>query len=204
MALAGIVNDDQLDFPNTVRSAVTTLPFHLGGTNVLTVGVAETLVRVSDLRRFENMDAVVRGTFTPTTSSTSILTDSNASFLEDGIEVGDEVENTTDSTSGTITAVTANTVDVDGISWDTDDAYIINKRVSHQFGRPIEIRKFSVTTDADIYIRYDGTPHADNFDVEIERNTGFFSDNVRVVSRVAVVGVSSSATPKVRWIAWGV
>ena len=204
MSLPGSLKQDELDFPKTIRDSVTTLPFHSGGTITLTAGEASNLFRVKDLRRFENSDAVVRGSHTGSANAV-VLTDSDASFLEDGIEVGDELENTTASTSGTVTAVTDTTLTTDGQTWAANANYVVNKRVAFKNARAIEVRKFSITTDLSIYIRLDGTPDAtDGFDIELGADESYFADSIRVVGRVSVKGVSATETPKVRWTAWGV
>ncbi|MCG6980641.1 MAG: hypothetical protein LJE88_04465 [Deltaproteobacteria bacterium] len=57
-----------------------------------------------------------------------VLTDENADFVNDGIETGDLIFNTTDGSYGTITAVTATTISAtlahgSDNDWDTDDSY---------------------------------------------------------------------------------
>jgi type IV pilus assembly protein PilY1 len=63
----------------------------------------------------------------------AILTDSNADFVNDGIEMGDLIFNTTDGSYGAITTVTATsiTASLTGGSdnnWDTDDSYTTTKK----------------------------------------------------------------------------
>ena len=69
---------------------------------------------------------------TPTGDSTTILTDSAASFITAGVAVGDKVDNLTDKSSGTITARTLTTVTVGSLTagtdnkWHNGDAYSIS------------------------------------------------------------------------------
>ena len=152
---------------------------------------------------------MARGTHTGSANA-SVLTDAAAMFGDWGVEVGDEVQNTTDGSVGLITALTATTLTVNlaggaDDDWDASDAYVVNKKISHQHARAVEIRKFSLFTDAAIYVRYDGTPNAtDGFDVEVNADEGYFEENVRVASRIAIIGVDASTTPRVRWTVWGI
>ena len=74
--------------------------------------------------------SISTGTHTGTTSTT-VLTDSAASFITEGVQVGDRVTNTTDSpnSAGEITARTATTITVGSLSggtnneWRNGDAY---------------------------------------------------------------------------------
>ena len=63
------------------------------------------------------------------------LTDETADFVNDGIEIGDLIFNTTDGSYGTITAVTATTITAtlahgSDNDWDTDDAYTTTQTAS--------------------------------------------------------------------------
>jgi hypothetical protein len=61
-------------------------------------------------------------------ASSTVLTDSGASFLNNGIRIGDEVVNVTDSVTGLITAVTATTITTSGspsMSWANGNTYAI-------------------------------------------------------------------------------
>ena len=63
----------------------------------------------------------------------AILTDENADFVNDGIETGDLIFNTTDGSYGSITAVTATTISAtlahgSDNDWDTDDAYTTSQK----------------------------------------------------------------------------
>ena len=204
MGFAGVRRDGEQDFPYTLRESVTPLPFHKGGTTTLTAGEAVTLVYVKGLRRFENADAVVRGIHTGNDDAL-VLTDSNATFDDDGIDIGDELVNTSKNTTGTVTAITNTTLTTDGQEWDNTDTYVVNKRGPREYNRAVEIRKFSLITDEAIYLRYDGTPHGtDGFDVEIDSGEDYSEENIRIVGRLAAVGVDATTTPKVRWTVWGV
>ena len=202
MPLPGSLNDDFLDYPKTVRDAVSPLPFHAGGLVTLTAGTPSDLFRVNALRRFENEDAICRGSHTLATASTT-LTDSSASFLADGVEVGDEVTNTVSNTSGTITDVTATTV-VSTVSFSNGNTYVINKRRAFKTARAIEVRKFFVSSDKAVYIRVDGVANSSHFDIYLPANKEYAVDNVRVVGRLSALNAVSGETPKVSWTAWGI
>jgi len=63
----------------------------------------------------------------------AILTDENADFVNDGIETGDLIFNTTDGSYGSITAVTATTISAtltggSDNDWDTDDGYTTSQK----------------------------------------------------------------------------
>ncbi|MCK5484824.1 MAG: hypothetical protein KAI86_01340, partial [Desulfobacterales bacterium] len=63
----------------------------------------------------------------------SVLSDSNGDFVNDGIGINDIVFNTTDGSYGVITAVTATTITAtltggNDNDWDTDDAYTTPKK----------------------------------------------------------------------------
>lgn len=82
--------------------------------------------------------------------------------------------------------------------------YVVNKRVSHRFASPLEIRRMSIISDQAIYLRLDGHPSSEYHDAQVNAGEAYWIEHVRVVSRVAVIGVSPSTTPTVRWTAWGV
>jgi len=63
----------------------------------------------------------------------AILTDENGDFVNDGIENGDLIFNTTDGSYGSVTAVTATTISAtlahgSDNDWDTDDAYTTTQK----------------------------------------------------------------------------
>jgi len=63
----------------------------------------------------------------------AILTDENADFVNDSIETGDLIFNTTDGSYGSITAVTATTISAtlaggSDNDWDTDDSYTTTQK----------------------------------------------------------------------------
>lgn len=204
MALTGIRNQDEQDYPLPIQDSVTILPFRSGGTTTLVANTSTDIIKVGNLRRFENSDAIAKGSHDGAAAAVA-LSDSSASFIDWGAEVEDEVENTTASTSGLVTAMTNTTITVDGVTWNANDAYTINKRKSHQWARATEIRKFSLLADEDIYFRVDGSPGVgDGFTIELTANIAYYEEGIRVVSRVAVIGVSTTGTPTVRWAAWGI
>ena len=203
MSLSGIRNNNELDYPLTVRDAVTTLPFHYGGVVTLTSGQESDIVKVSDLRRFENMEEVARGTHTGA-SSTTTLTDSAASFVDWGIQVSDTIYNETDNTSSLVMGVSDTELVTDGITWANGDSYTVDKTKSHQNARAVEIRKFSILSDLGIYVRFDGAPSADLFSVEIPADDGYFVENARVVSRISAINIITGQTPKINIVCWGI
>lgn len=202
-SLAGLRTHDEQDYPLPIRDAVTPLPFHAGGTTQLLAGTTVDLVKVSELRRFESADAVVIGTHTGAAADPS-LTDDLATFGIWGVVPGDELVNVTQTTTGVITASTTTTLTTEGQTWDVGDEYSVNKRASHSGARPVEIRKFSVITDQSVYIRLDGVASDTIFDAEVTSSDAYFEENIRVVSRISVRGVSTSSTPTLRWTAWGI
>ena len=189
------------DIP-TVREAVTPLFLHAGGTVTLTAGESRDIVRVANLRRFDSLPNFVRGTHDSTTVADDLV-DSSADFLSWGVAVGDEIINVTQSDVHSVTRVVSATrleVDTTG-GFANNDAYTISKTGVERAGH---IRRFSISTDSTIYVRYDGEAHADNYDVEIAASESYFEENVFIASRISVIGASSSATPQVRYTAWGV
>ena len=101
--------------------------------------VAPTLASTNPVKSGGKLDVRLAtppsGTHTPTTptgDSTTILTDSDASFITAGVAVGDKVDNLTDKSSGTITARTPTTVTVGSLTagtdnkWQNGDAYSIS------------------------------------------------------------------------------
>lgn len=208
MSLPGVNSNGEVDYPKTVREAVTPLPYHGGGSVTLTADVVNDVIVVSDLRRFENSNAVVIGSHTGSNNDAN-LQDDNASFIDSGIQVKDHVVNisATPETTEVISAVLSETSlsTVEGLDWFADDVYVINKRRSLANDRAIEIRKFSITTDGDVYIRIDGDPDATRgFDIELLADETYYAENIRVAARLAVIPITSGATPKVRWTAWGI
>lgn len=207
MSLPGITNDER-DFPRTVRDSVTILPFRNGGEVQLGVtDVDETLVLVSALRRFENDTNIATGAHTGGNNE-AVLADSAGDFINKGVEVGDTVFNDTDGSQAIVTAVTATTVT--GIlsggtddDWDTSDAYSIDKTVSHQNSRAIEIRRLRITTDLDIYLRYDGDASSGQHDIRINAGESINEDSLRVVSRISFINVTNPEVPTVRFSVFG-
>ena len=191
MGLPGIRADEERDFPRQVRESVTVLPFYVGDeTTLATTDVDETLVKVSDLRRFENLSAFATGTHTGGNGA-AVLTDSAGDFLDKGVEVGDTVNNTTDGSSATITAVEATTITgvlSGGTSddWQNGEAYTVDKAVSHQGARAEEIRKIRIITDLDV------------------AGESMVEDNIRAVSRISFINVTNPETPKLRWWVFGI
>lgn len=209
MALPGIRNVDQIDYPRHVKDSVTTLPFFIGDETTLgTTNIDETLVKVSELRRFENLSAFATGAHTGGNNAV-VLTDSAGDFLDKGVEVGDTVNNTTDGSSATITAVTATTIT--GVlaggaqdDWDTAETYTVDKGVSHQSSRAEEIRKIRIITNLDVYIRIDGDASSGSHTVRLDAGESMVEDNIRVVSRISFINVTNPDTPKLRWWVFGV
>ncbi|KKN86838.1 hypothetical protein LCGC14_0263970 [marine sediment metagenome] len=208
MSLPGIRNPDQIDYPRHVKDSVTTLPFFIGDeTTLATTDVDETLVKVSALRRFENLSAFATGTHTGGAGA-AVLTDSAGDFLDKGVEVGDTVNNTPDGSSATITAVTSTTITgvlSGGTSddWQTGEAYTVDKGVGHQSSRAEEIRKIRIITDLDVYIRIDGDASSGSHTVRLDAGESMVEDNIRAVARISFINVTNPETPKLRWWVFG-
>ncbi len=207
MSLPGISHDEGGDFPRSVKDSVTTLPFRTGGEVTLaTTDVDETLVLVSDLRRFENETNVATGADTGA-GNLAFLTDSAGDFINKGIEVGDTVTNDTKSETAVITAVTATIITgvLSGAAdWDNGDLYSIDKTFSHQNARAQEIRRLRITTNQDIYVRYDGDASAGQHDLRVDAGEAINEDNIRIVSRISIINVTNPETPVVRFSVAGV
>lgn len=209
MALPGIGYDETVDFPKTVKDSVTTLPFMKGGSVTLaTTAVDENIVLVSDLRRFENTLVVATGV-DDGAGNAAFLTDSVGDFINKGVQVGDTVNNTTDGSSATITAVTATVISGTlsggtGDDWDVSDEYTIDKTLTHQSSRATEIRRVSFICDLACYIRFDGDASATNFHVELAAGESYYEDNLRIVSRVSFIQKTGVETPTVRFTVYGV
>lgn len=208
MPITGRKHNDELDYPLSVRESMTVLPFKAGGTATLgTTAIRENAVLASDLRRFEN-DVIAAGTHTGG-NNVGTLTDANASFLAAGVEIGDLISNTTDGSSGTITAVTATTISVTlsggtDTDFDTSDAYTIAAKGSHQDAKAQVIRKVTFITDKECYIKYDGDASASDHDVHLEAGESFGDDNLRIIARISFINVVATETPELRWNVWGI
>ncbi len=213
MGLPGIRKQEERDFPRQVRESVTVLPFYVGDeTTLATTDVDETLVKVSDLRRFENLSAFATGTHTGGNNSATTLTDSSGDFIDKGVEPGDTVTNTTDGNSvwnvesvDSATQLTLSLTTTGGgdDDFDTSDAYTIDKAVSHQGSRAEEIRKIRIITDLDVYIRIDGDASSGSHTVRLDAGESMVEDNIRAVSRISFVNVTNPETPKLRWWVFG-
>lgn len=209
MALPGLHEDAVIDFPRPVKESVTVLPFFKGGSTTLsTTAVAEDLVKVSDLVRFENKTFIAEGTET-TGSSAAFLTDSTADFEDWGVSVGDTLFNDTDSSSTTITAVTATTLT--GVlagggsnDWQSAEVYHVNKAVSHGDAEAEEIRKIRMITDLECYIEFEGEASSSRHTVHLLAGESVSEDNVRLISRINIINAVSGETPTVRWFVWGI
>lgn len=207
MSLPGISQEEGGDFPRSVRDSVTTLPFRNGGEVTLsTTDVDETLVLVSALRRFENETNVATGADTGA-GNLAVLTDSTGDFINKGIEVGDTVSNDTKGETATITAVTATIITgilSSGADWDNGNTYSIDKTKTHQNARAQEIRRLRITTNQDIYVRYDGDASAGQHDLRVDAGEAINEDNIRIVSRISIINVTNPETPTVRFSVAGV
>lgn len=202
-SLPGVQSQDIQDYPKTVRDAVTPLPFHHGGSTTLVAGTVGDVLKVSELRRFENADSIVTGTHNGG-ASTQILIDSTATFVQHGVVPGDEVVISTVAYGVLAVTETTLTLADETLTLANTDTYVVNKRASLQGARAIEVRKFSVVTDSPIYLRLDGEASVTRHDAELNANETYLEDNVRVISRISAIGVSSTTTPKVRFTAWGI
>ena len=83
-------------------------------------------------------------------ASSTVLTDSGASFLNNGIRIGDEVVNVTDSVTGLITGVTATTITTSGtpdMSWANGNTYEVY--VPNRAGHVVYTKGFPVSDIGD-------------------------------------------------------
>lgn len=206
MSLPGINNQDEPDFPRSVKESLTTLAHKTGGETQLAVtDVDETLVLVSALRRFENDTNVATGADTGA-GNAAFLTDSAGDFINKGIEVGDTVTNDTKGETALITAITATVITgvLSGAAdWDNGNTYSIDKTLSHQRDFATEIRRLRITTDLDIYVRYDGDVSAGQHDLRVNAGEAINEDNIRIVSRISFINVTNPDRPTVRFSVWG-
>lgn len=110
---------------------------------------------------------ITNGTTTATTASK--LVDADADFVTDGIEIGDVVENTTDSTYATVTAID----DLNTLSLDTD-----------------------IMTTGEDYIIYDvgGTATSTTADKLVDTAADFVTDGIQVGDTVLNLTDITSAT----------
>ncbi len=206
MGLPGIRKQNEEDFPRSVKESVSTHPFFLGGeTQLTTTDVDETLVLVGDLRRFENDTNVATGADTGA-GNLAVLTDSAGDFINKGVEVGDTVTNDTKAESAVITGVTATVItgELSGAEdWDNGNLYSIDKTLSHQGARAEEIRKWRITTDLDIYLRYDGDVSSGQHTLRLNAGESINEDNLRIVSRISFINVTNPERPTLRWYVAG-
>ena len=214
MGLPGINNQEEVDFPRHVKDSVTVLPFFIGGETTLAItDIDETLVKVSELRRFENLVGFATGAHTGGNNSATTLTDSAGDFIDKGVEPGDTVTNTTDGSSvwnvvsvDSATQLTLSLTTTGGgdDDFDTSDAYTIDKTTSHVDARAAEVRQIRIITDLDIYLRIDGDASAASHTIRINAGESISESNIRAVSRLSFINVTNPETPKVRWWVYGV
>ena len=199
-----------IDFPANVKDSVTILPFKDGGTTTLaSTNVAEDLVLVSSLRRFEQ-DIVARGLHTGAGNSATLI-DSTQAWCAWGVEVGDLVSNTTDCSTATITAINLATDTITAVlsggtdnDYDACDAYNITTQISHQCSRAETIRKISIITNLAVYVKFDGEATCADHDVHLFAGESFTDDTRRIISRISFVNTTGCQTPQVRWNVTGV
>ena len=202
--VSGVRQFGEQDYPPTVREAVTPLPYHGGGSVTLTAGEVRDLIKVRDLRRFENIGQVASGVHRGQVAADTLL-DSSATFREWGVELGDTLFNITQTTNGPITTVTETTIVAMGVSWNVSDIYQVVKNNAFNDARATEIRRISLTTDLPLYVAYDREVVALNgYNVEMKGGEAYYEEHIRIVSRVSVMAVSATDTPKVRFTVWGI
>lgn len=199
-----------LDYPTNVKDSVSILPFKDGGTTTLAAaGTAEDLVLVTSLRRFEQ-DIIARGTHTGAGCSATLI-DSTQDWCNWGVEVGDLVTNSTDCSTGTITAIvgTTNTITAPltggtDCDYDAADSYTISARGSHLCARAETIRRVNIITNLATYIKFDGEANACDHDVHLLAGETYNSDTERIISRINILNVTGGQTPQVRWSVRGI
>jgi hypothetical protein len=140
--------------------------------------------------------------------SQAVLTDSAASFILSGVEIGDRVNNTTDGSTALITAITATTIT--GVlagggsnDWVTGEAYTIEALGSHTNDRAEEIRKIRIATSLECHIKVDGDASAADHDFHLAAGESMSEDNVRIIARLSVINVVALQLPVLRWWVYG-
>ena len=197
----GVRRQDEQDYPSPIQDSVSILPFHVGGEVELATAAPVEVVHVEDLRRFENSEHIVSGEVS-SINGNRLVTDVT-DLDRYGIIVDDQVENTTQLFTTTIVNFTASTLTVpDGTVWAANDEFVVNKRASHQFSRAVELRKISLISDGTCYIRFDGEASDTYYDVHLEANEGYFSDYIRIVTRISAIRIGSG-TVTIRYTCWG-
>jgi hypothetical protein len=92
------------------------------------------------------------------------LTDSGASFITAGVNIGDTVINMTDKCYSKITAVAATVLTLEGLAGGTDDDFDNNDRYVVKLGRPVFPAATSDSTETDLWttIHYEEQPKMDS------------------------------------------
>lgn len=202
-----IADATRQEFPRRVIESVTTRPFkgRVSGT-VAAAGTPVDIVRVENLRRVEATPIIVTGVHDGLANAAA-LTDTTATFISDGVEVGDIVLNVTDGSQATITGVTETVIT--GIlaggaedDWDIGDTYRINKNIRLN-DRSEEIRDFSIVVSEDAYLRIDADASSTNYDCELAKGDEWHEANWRVAIRISMVN-KGAALPSARGSAAGV
>jgi hypothetical protein len=141
----------------------------------------------------------------------SELDDSGAQFIRNGIRVGDEITNVTDSITGLITAVTATkiTVGAGGMSWAADDVYEVY--VMNRTGHSVYVKSMPPTDIADqvatiTQIAYTEGPGMQQSVIELlllanDRGSGVAKNSARnIVSKVVTGNANGPGRVGVREI----
>ena len=203
MTTPGVKYQDEQDFPLPIQDAVSLLPYKRGGIVTLDSADSFELVHVSDLRRFENSDSIDVGTVSNVDATANTFSISTSDLTRLGIQAGDQIYNSTSTFTTAILSIVGNTVEVeDGSIWADGNSYRIDKRSSHQSARAEIIRKLSLIVDGECYIRFDGLVDDTNFDVHLNSDEGYFTDMVRIATRITAVRVGSTDV-QVRYTVWG-
>ena len=203
MTTPGVKYQDEQDFPLPIQDAVSLIPYKKGGIVTLDSADPFEIVHVSDLRRFENSDSIDVGTVSNVNATSNTFNTSTSDLIRLGIQSGDHITNSTSIFTTAILSIVGNTVEVeDGSIWADGNFYQIDKRSSHQSARAEIIRKLSLIVDGECYIRFDGLVDTTNFDVHLNSDEGYFTDMIRVATRITAVRVGSTDV-QVRYTVWG-
>jgi len=153
-------------------------------------------------QNYDDESSVITGTVDAGNSGTATAdTDSNGLTLEDtsnnftnvDISVGTTIFNTTDSSSGTITSVSANQITVSSLIGGTDNIFEVGD--SYQIdGDPI---LYDASADFTVYERHSYVIQNNTLEVDlgVSKIQGVISDTIDVNTLVAKSYVGSSSTP---------
>lgn len=201
--------DGIADYPSELKDSLSILPYKAGGTTTLgAAGVAEDLVLVDDLRRFEN-DIIGRGTHTGGCASTSLV-DATQAWSVWGIVPGDRVTNECDGCSfGVIAAIDdcTDTITVTltgGCCQNFDCGDVYNILSLGGCYRANSIRDINVASSLELYGKFDGEATVCDHDFHILAGGAYNVERKRIISRISILNVVCGETPVVRFTVFGI